>query len=608
MTLDDIKQFRIKIQSEDIPLSVKYEYLKGLSQLLEIYEYSFFACEEQFRILKVSFQNEKAVFNQKINIIHHYLKENKNFLNLKKDSLIYKWLLDNVGVLMVMQHLDLRAYDIVSELKLEKHKEFPVSDINDKYIYRLKQLVDHLRNYGDLPVQTDKNFKFEDGVYMGRFISHNKRKIMMLKEGNEYAFELASYFEKKNLSFDEKLKEVYEYLVNYGKLPFTSDNEVKFSNGEVMSTWFSHNRKKISLMNNYMAKEITKHLNGRKLKFTDKLDELYNYYILKDFIPSVSSREVFSNGSLMGGFVKENKDNLIKVSEVDSRAKEILVFLSSKKLNDEEKIKEAYLYLESNGELPAKSNKKVCFSDGSYMGYWIREHYNDLVNNNDEYSKKLIKYFEFLESKALTRDDKLNEVYNYLLEHNHLPSRRGLVYFSNGEVMNYWLGHNLDRLRLSDDDRAKTIINYLGSQKGISFEEKVAELYTKILDEEFRITNESIFSDGVNIKGWLRDNKKRLELLKEESDVVLLIWKKCFKLSFEEKAMEVYEYLILYNKIPFQSDREALFSDGTFIGMWISNNKRRIYLDDSLNMLKEKMEEINPCSFNRIKKQNVLKK
>lgn len=608
MTLDDIKQFKIKIQSEDIPLSVKYEYLKGLSQLLEIYEYSFFACEEQFRILKVSFQNEKAVFNQKINIIHHYLKENKNFLNLKKDSLIYKWLLDNVGVLMVMQHLDLRAYDIVLELKLEKHKEFPVSDINDKYIYRLKQLVDHLRNYGDLPVQTDKNFKFEDGVYMGRFIAHNKRKIMMLKEGNEYAFELASYFEKKNLSFDEKLKEVYEYLVNYGKLPFTSDNEVKFSNGEVMSTWFSHNRKKISLMNNYMAKEITKHLNGRKLKFTDKLDELYNYYILNDFIPSVASREVFSDGSLMGGFVKENKDNLIKVSEVDSRAKEILVFLSSKKLNDEEKIKEVYLYLESNGELPAKSNKKVCFSDGSYMGYWLREHYNDLVNNNDEYSKKLIKYFEFLESKALTRDDKLNEVYNYLLKYNHLPPRRDFVYFSNGEVMNYWLGHNLDRLKLSDDNRAKTIINYLGSQKGISFEEKVAELYTKILDEEFRITNESIFSDGVNIKGWLRDNKKRLELLKEESDVVLLIWKKCFKLSFEEKVMEVYEYLILYNKIPFQSDREALFSDGTFIGMWISNNKRRIYLDDSLNMLKEKMEEIKPCSFNRIKKQKVLKK
>lgn len=609
MTLDDIKQFKIKIQSENIPLSVKYEYLKGLSQLLETYEYSFFACEEQFEILKLSFQNEKIIFNQKINIIYHYLKENKNFLNLDKNSLIYKWLLDNIGVLMVMKHLDLRAYDIISVFKLEKYKEFPVFDINDKYVYRLKQLVDHLRSYGDLPVQTDKNFKFDDGIYMGRFIAHNKRKVMMLKEGNEYAFELAIYFEQKDLNFDDKLKGVYEYLVNYGKLPFTSDSEVKFSNGEVMSTWFSHNRKKISLMDNYMAKVITKHLNGRKLKFMDKLDELYNYYILNGFIPNVTSREIFSDGSLMGGFVKENKDKLIKASESDSVAKEILDFLNSKKLSDEQKIKEAYLYLESNSELPAKSNKRICFSDGSYMGYWLREHYNDLVNNDDKYSKRIITYFKSLESKSLTGDDKLNEVYNYLLEHNHLPSRRELVYFSNGEVMTYWLGHNLDRLRLSGDDKAKTIINYLDSQKGISFEEKVAELYTKILDKEFKVTSESVFSDGVNIKGWLRDNKKRLELLKEESDAVLLIWKKCFKLSFEEKVMEAYEYLCLYNKIPFQSDREALFSDGTFIGMWISNNKREIYLGvDNLIRLKEKMEEINPHCFDRIKGQKSLKK
>ena len=42
MTLDDIKQFKIKIQSEYVPLSVKYEYLKGLSELLGTYEYSFF--------------------------------------------------------------------------------------------------------------------------------------------------------------------------------------------------------------------------------------------------------------------------------------------------------------------------------------------------------------------------------------------------------------------------------------------------------------------------------------------------------------------------------------------------------------------------------------
>ena len=90
MTLDDIKQFKIKIQSENIPLSVKYEYLKGLSQLLETYEYSFFACEEQFEILKLSFQNEKIIFNQKINIIYKIKKKgNRMFCFYKHHTSCY---------------------------------------------------------------------------------------------------------------------------------------------------------------------------------------------------------------------------------------------------------------------------------------------------------------------------------------------------------------------------------------------------------------------------------------------------------------------------------------------------------------------------------------
>ena len=495
MTLDDIKKFKLKIQSENIPLSTKYEYLNSLSELLKTYKYSFFACEKEFIVLENAFKSEVMIFNQRVNIIHCYLKENGNFLNLNKKSLIYKWLLDNLGVLMMM-HDDFRAYDIVSKLKLEKHKELPVFEVNEKYILRLKQLSNHLNKYGDLPVQTDKNFKFDDGVYMGSFIAHNKRKIMVLKEGDEYAFELARYFEKKNLSFEDKLKEVYEYLVNYGKLPFISDNEVKFSNGEVMSTWFSHNRKKLSLMDNYMAKEITRHLNGRRLKFIDKLDELYNYYVSNGFIPNSYSRDVFSDGSLMGGFVKENKDKLIKSSELDDRAEAILNFLNSRKLNDEEKIKEAYLYLTRNGELPSKSNKKVCFSDGSYMGYWLKEHYSYLQGNDDEYSKEIIKYFKFLESKVLNSDEKLNEVYNYLLKHGCLPPRRELIYFSNGEVMNYWLNHNLARLRLSDDNRAKAIINYL--------------------DNIFEMTVNFRYPENVN-------SKEVIEKLKENTDLPITI-------------------------------------------------------------------------------------
>lgn len=46
----------------------------------------------------------------------------------------------------------------------------------------------------------------------------------MLKEGNEYAYAISEYFEKKYLSFEDRLKEVYEYLVYNGSLPYIGDN------------------------------------------------------------------------------------------------------------------------------------------------------------------------------------------------------------------------------------------------------------------------------------------------------------------------------------------------------------------------------------------------
>lgn len=603
MTLEDINQFKLKIQSENIALSIKYEYLKGLSELLEIYEYSFFACENKFNILKNNFQNEVVLFNQNLNVVWCYLKENKNFLNINDNDFIYKWLINNLGVLLVIKQNNLRAYDIVMELKLEKQKEFPIFEIDDKYIFRLKQLIDHLRSYGDLPVQTDNIFKFDDGVCMGRFIAHNKRKIMMLKEGNEFAFELASYFERKNLSFDDRLKEVYDYLMKYNNLPFIGDNKVTFSNGEVMSTWFSHNRKKLSLMNNYMAQKIIKYLNGRKLNFEDKLNELYNYYALNGFIPTALSREVFSDDSLMGGFVRDNKAKLMQISLVDNRAQEILDFLNSKNLSEIEKMKEACLYLKQCGELPFKSDKKVCFSDGSYMGYWIYSHYKDIENSHNRYSKEILNYLKEKQVNLLTFDDKLNEAYNYWLEVHDLPyTSDKSVKFSNGQIMGLWLSHNRKKLMNIDDERAKAVINCLDERRGLSFEEKIAELYFNLLDEDFLITSDSTFSDGVNIKKWLRDNKKQFELLKDKNNAVSLIWKKCFKLSFAEKINEAYEYLSLYHKIPFQSDKEVLFSDGSYIGMWISNNKRKIYFgDNDVVLLKEKMVEVNPHCFEKIR-------
>ena len=46
MALEDVKKFKIEIGNACIPLSLKYEYLYSLNNLLEADEYSFFAVDK----------------------------------------------------------------------------------------------------------------------------------------------------------------------------------------------------------------------------------------------------------------------------------------------------------------------------------------------------------------------------------------------------------------------------------------------------------------------------------------------------------------------------------------------------------------------------------
>lgn len=400
----NLNGFKLKIMSEYLPLSIKYEYLRCFYEILETDKYSFFTVEKRLEELQASFNRRVCEFNCYLNLIYNYLKENNNFYNLDANGEMYRWLIENVGILMFM-YGDIRAHDIVLELILEKNKSFPVFKIDDKYLFRLKQIYEYLCNYGNLPVQTDRAIKFEDGAYMGSFLSHNKKRIYMLKEANEHAYSITKYYEMLYLNFNDKLNEVYKYLLQNGDLPYIDDKQVKFSNGEVMSYFISHNRRKLEMMN---------------------------------------------------------------------------------------------------------------------------------------------------------------------------------------------------------DNRAKIIIYYLNKRKGLSFDEKILEVYNMLLDEDFVLSKNSTFSDGVNIKKWFRDNKRKLIKLKDD-DRISFILKKCFKLSFEEKVLEAHEYLDLYHKIPSKDDKDIIFSDGVLMGMWFSNNKREIYLDEDLG-LKEKMEDIKPHCFDRIEKVKVLRK
>ncbi len=582
MALEDVKKFKIEIENACIPLSLKHEYLYSLNNLLEADEYSFFAVDK----LKKEFESEVLSFNHYLDITFNYLKKNRNFLGLKKDSLIYKFLSKNIGVLIFMNS-NFKALDIVREALSEK--KFGIFKIDDNYILRLYELVCHLREYGSLPVQTDRNFKFNDGTYMGTFLARNKKKIYMLKEGNEYAYEITTYFEKKYMTFDDKLREIYEYLNKYGNVPFTSDTKIKFSNGEIMGYFISHNRKKIGLLDNDMARAITRCLDGRVFHFEDKIDEIY-LVLLKN--GKLTNKDLFSDGLSMMRFIFDNKKRMI--SENSEKVRFILEYFENRKLTFEKKLEEAYLFLNENGFLPSSHNKDICFSDETHMGYWIYKHLDEITSFDNIYSKAIVSY---LEGKKFTFDDKFNEIYNYLLLNGEIPRNSK---FSNGEDMWNFLNHNIEKIKFMNDEKALLITNYLDERKGLSFADKIKELYVMCLNDIVLDKNSS-FSDGVNIKGWLSDNKGRLAKLKDDESISY-IWSKCFKRTFEEKVMEAYNYICEYECVPLQSD-EVRFTDGTLIGMWLSNNKREIYYSDDeyVILLKNKILEIRCNFFGRIK-------
>ena len=335
-----------------------------------------------------------------------------------------------------------------------------------------------------------------------------------------------------------------------------------------------------------MAKEITIYLNSRRLNFNDKLEELYVYIINNNEVKS----GLFSDGSYMKSFIYDNKEKLIIESKFNDRAKYVLNWFNNHKVSFDDRLKEVVLFFYENEYLPNKSDKNICFLDGVYMGYYINNHLDMFKHCGISYIED---YLIKKEASKLSFDDKINEIYEYVVEYKCLPDKS--VRFSNDEIMIYFISHNIKKFYLMDDERIQFILEYIKARKGLSFEEKILELYDICLNDD--LTNISKFSDGVNIKSWLSDNKQQLEGFKD-NEIVLFIWKKCYRLTYEEKLAEAYEYISLNGYIPAQSNKEVLFSDGSFIGMWLSNNKRKIYYDDIMRNI---LLKINENYFSKLK-------
>ena len=286
-----------------------------------------------------------------------------------------------------------------------------------------------------------------------------------------------------------------------------------------------------------------------------KLEEVYDYLLEYGELPNLGDKQIkFNDGVLISSWLSNNKLKLEEMSQNDEQARAIINELKRRRgLSFEEKLLEAYKYLQENKCLPNQRDKTIKFSDGSFMGSWLNSNKLKLeeMSQKDEQVQVIINELKNL--NGLSFEEKLDEVYGYLQENKCLPSQKDkTIKFSDGKFMGNWLFDNKSKLEgmSQNNEKVRAIINELKRRKG---------------------------------------------------------------LSFEEKLEETYEYLQKNNNLPNSRDKIIKFSDGSVMSIWINNNKQKIYKlhldgDELIVKFVNAVLEIRPKYFDSVKKVIEVKK
>ena len=220
------------------------------------------------------------------------------------------------------------------------------------------------------------------------------------------------------------------------------------------------------------------------------IEELYNK-VLKE---KENQNDKNINGNLENKEFDYDKFNMVINFGLSDEIIDVLDTLN--KLNNisgirgltfEEKLEEAYKYLQDMGKLPPLDNKQVQFSDNVLIGSWLWKNKNKLeeLSQTNEQARVIIN--ELNRRKGLSFEEKLEEVYKYLQDTGKLPPLDDKqVQFSDNVLMGIWLSKNKNKLEeLSQtNEQARVIINELNRRKGLSFEEKLEEVY-KYLQKKY---------------------------------------------------------------------------------------------------------------------------
>lgn len=460
-------------------------------------------------------------------------------------------------------------------------------------------------------------------------------------------------------TFYNRLNELYNYLVTNNKFPNNSKENI-FSDGTKMHWWLidniyilmglsEENEKAKYIVTKYEETKRERKEDLRK-NFELKINEVYQYYLKTGALPHRNSDVVFSDGTKMSNWLKNNMYKLKQIEEDDEKAKTIVGLnnkddIIPKEKNMDERISWLYDYINSNNI--NKLDKNEIFEDGTNINNWLSKNIsrlNELYALNPKVIYILIIYMNSIKENNVTLEknmtEKIVEMYIYISTNKSIPDSNSNICFSDGTNMRNWLDINQENLNsMRDNNYYINAISFAYTSKKnsgnlrkmyqIRFQNRINETYEICQKNgmKYIIRYKISFSNGTEIYPWIKRNynlinKQAKENYKaqtiinelEKTDILNMMQSRSSKinnfrlsLKFNRKIIEVCNYCITKHSIPGRTKKNKLHN-GANMEEWLCRNKRKILESRFRNpyclKLVKELLEINPSFYKCLESNN----
>lgn len=445
-----------------------------------------------------------------------------------------------------------------------------------------------LLNQGYIPKFNDEETEFYNGEKIKRFWSSNKEKIKeLLNTDLKYKIGYETARESIEKSKFDKIEEFIE-LLNNGYKPISDDKITKFSNGEIIRTFWSRHKneikERIKTNSKYDKGYDTVHRILDNLSF-DKIEEFIEL-LNQGYVPkSLDEKTKFSNGESINSFWTRYSKQVIERLNTDSTYE--VGYDLAKRILTCDKVAD-YIELLNQGYKPTRTDTQTKFSNGEPINTFWRYNFDKIIERlktDPKYKTGYETVHQFIENLSF---DKIAD-YIELLNKGYRPiSHEKKVTFSNGEMINSFWTNNSTKIieRLKTDSKYKTGYELANKMiESISFD-KIAD-YIELLNKSYipiPYDPETTFSNGEPINYFWQANKEkiieRLNTDEKYKNKYTTAKESLTKKRQKEKKTfdKIADFIELLNQgyKPKKNDPDRVFSNGDAVNYFWQRNKSEV--------------------------------